>query len=377
MKTADDYKPFMAEAIRLAERGRFQVCPNPTVGALLLDEAGQIVASGWHQSFGGPHAEIECLQDAASKNVSTAGKTMVVTLEPCNHQGKTPPCTDALLNAGIGRLVYGATDPNAQATGGLQKLAQAGVEVIGPVLKRQCEDLIADFRIWQTRNRPYVFLKLATTLDGRIATRTGHSQWISGELSRQSVHALRYGIGLANGAVLIGGGTFRADNPELTARTEQAGKQPLACVVTSRLPKSDADFQLLRNRPGDTIFFASPAAAASTTAESLRKLGCAIIAIGPGSHGGPDFATMLQYLWERNCYYVLCEGGGKLALSLLEAELTDEFHLYLAPMILGDNEARPLFDGRAPLSLEEALRMRICALGKSGEDAHLVLRPQA
>lgn len=378
MKTPSDYQPFMAEAIRLAERGRFCACPNPTVGAVLLDDAGAVLARGWHKKAGGPHAEIECLNDAASRNVPVRGATMVVTLEPCRHQGKTPPCADALLEAGIARLVYGTTDPNPEASGGAQILANAGVEVIGPVLQRQCADLIADFCVWQTQQRPYIYLKLAATLDGRIATRAGHSKWISSEGSRHAVHALRHGIGMAGGAVLIGGGTFRADNPALTARNQEPEeRQPLACIVTSRLPRADADFQLLRQRPHETVFFASPAAAASTTAEALRKLGCNVTAIGPGIQGGPNFALMFKTLWELGCYYVLCEGGGKLALSLLEAGLTDEFHLYLAPLILGDNEARPLFDGRAPLSLDEALRLRFCSLGHSHSDACLVLRPIA
>lgn len=367
----------MAEAIRLAKKGRFKTCPNPTVGAVLVRD-DRIVARGWHKGYGLAHAEIDCLNDALARGVATQGATMVVTLEPCRHHGKTPPCTEALLDAGIARLVYGATDPNPEAQGGTQILANAGIEVIGPVLEQECRDLIADFVIWQTTDRPYIILKLASTLDGRIATRTGHSRWISDEESRKAVHRLRAGVALAHGAILIGGGTFRADDPELSVRNSESppDRQPLACIITSRLPKADAEFKLLKQRPQETIFFASPAAAASTTAEALRKRGCRVIAIGRGRHGAPDFSAMFRTLREEfGCPYVLCEGGGQLALSLLETGFADEFHLYLAPLILGDNDAKPLFDGRAPLSLDEALELRICSVDSDARDVCLVLRP--
>lgn len=376
MNSAESFAPFMAEAIKLAERGRFHTCPNPTVGAVLARD-GKIVARGWHTAYGKPHAETECLLDAQKNGVNPSECDLIVTLEPCAHHGKTPPCVDAILAAGIKRVAYGARDPNPNAAGGAARLASAGVEVTGPVLEQECEDLIADFRVWQTTGRPYIYLKLAATLDGRIATRTGHSQWISNDQSRAQVHALRAGIGLAGGAVLIGGGTFRADDPRLSARQGANAKQPLACILTSRLPQPGSVFRLLDQRPDETIFFASPAAAASTTAEALRKKGCRIIAIGPGQDGKPDFDTMFKNLrQELNCHYVLCEGGGRLALSLLEAGYMDEFHLYLAPLVLGDNEARPLFRGRAPLSLDEALALRVSSVGTADGDIRIILRPE-
>lgn len=377
MNADEQYGRFMKEAIRLAKRGRFATCPNPCVGAVLIRE-DRIVASGWHKGYGLAHAEIDCLEDALNNGVDPAGATMAVTLEPCRHHGKTPPCVDAIQKSGITKLVYGCNDPNPEARGGAQILAEAGLEVIGPVLERKCRDLISDFTIWQTTDRPYIILKLAATLDGRIATRTGHSRWISGETARAAVHRLRAGIGKCHGAILIGGGTFRADNPQLSARTDGATEQPLACVLTSRLPKPESDFELLRERPDQTVFFASPAAAASTTAGALRKLGCRVIAIGPGSNGAPDFAGMFRTMRnELDCPYVLCEGGGRLALALLENGFVDEFHLYLAPLILGDNDARPLFTGRAPLSLDESLRLRVCEVHDDGGDVFLLLRPRA
>lgn len=379
----EEFAPFMREAIALAERGRWRAFPNPTVGAVLVRN-GEVVARGWHRGAGLAHAEVDCLADAASKGVDASGCTLVVTLEPCRHYGKTPPCTEAILAAGIRRVVYGHRDPNPDAGGGAELLADAGLEVLGPLLEGECRDLVADFLVWQSSERPYVLLKLASTLDGRIATRNGVSQWISGPDSRTAVHDLRAGVGRAGGAILVGGGTFRADDPLLTARLNPAQdadseneilRQPLACILTSRLPAPDGA-RLLKERPKETVFFVSPALAASAAAQALRELGVRVLALGGAPGGGPDFSLMFRILkQELGCPYVLCEGGGQLALSLLDAGLVDEFHLYLAPLILGDADARPLFSGRMPLDLEEGLKLRICHMERVGEDAHLVLRP--
>ncbi|MDR2800334.1 MAG: bifunctional diaminohydroxyphosphoribosylaminopyrimidine deaminase/5-amino-6-(5-phosphoribosylamino)uracil reductase RibD [Desulfovibrio sp.] len=377
-----DYTPFMREALRLAEQGRYAVCPNPTVGAVLVRD-GRCLAQGFHRAVGLAHAEAACLKDAADRGLPTAGATLVVTLEPCNHYGKTPPCAKAILEAGIGRVVMGARDPNPLAAGGAAALRAAGVEVVEGVLERECRDLIADFLIWQTTDRPYVILKMAATLDGRIASRTGHSQWISSERSRLMVRQWRAGIGRCGGAVLVGGGTFRADNPRLTARGEFAAEaQPLACVLTSHLPGAGESFHLLAERPGQTLFFTPPAVAGSRHADKLRAGGARVMSYGRGPKDGEgkrgaDLPLVLTALRrETGCPYVLCEGGGKLALSLLEAGLVDEFRLHLAPIIMGDAEAAPLFAGRAPESMEQSLPLRLCGTNLCGGDAHLVLRPE-
>ncbi|MBO4301181.1 MAG: bifunctional diaminohydroxyphosphoribosylaminopyrimidine deaminase/5-amino-6-(5-phosphoribosylamino)uracil reductase RibD [Desulfovibrio sp.] len=370
-----EFAPFMREAISLAERGRWLACPNPTVGAVLVRDH-EVVARGWHHAAGQAHAEVDCLRDAAARGIAPSECTLVVTLEPCRHEGKTPPCTEAILQAGIRRVVMGLADPNPVAAGGAALLRAAGVEVIENVCAQECRDLVSDFLVWQRTDRPYVILKMAATLDGRIATRNGYSQWISCEESRQRTHALRAGVGLCGGAVLVGGGTFRADNPRLTARHVQAARQPLACILTSRLPQPDADFHLLRERAQQTIFMGSPAAAASTTAKALRESGVRVLALGRGTQGGPDLHGMLHVMREElHCPYVLCEGGGHLALSLLEKGLVDDFHLHLSPMILGDAEALPIFTGRAPLSLDEALHMRVCQTQCCGTDVHIRLVP--
>lgn len=386
------YADFMRHALTLAERGRWYTSPNPTVGAVLVRE-GQIVAEGWHKACGQPHAEVECLRDAQAKNVNPAECTLVVTLEPCNHHGKTPPCTESIIAAGIPHVVVGLRDPNPKAAGGIEKLQDCGIKVEYGICEQECRDSLADFLLWHSSERPFVILKMAATLDGRIATRSGQSQWVSGEESRAQVQKLRGGIAAAGGAVLIGGGTFRADNPRLTVRegaNAMAGAapcHPLACILTSRLPAPSSESYLLQQRPHETLFFASPAASASPTAHALRAMGVRVWSVPPqekirgaapaGSHGqSPNLESLLcRIRQELHCPYVLCEGGGTLALSLLESGLVDMFMLHLAPLIMGDNEARPLFNGRSPLNMAEALRMRITETRMCGPDLHVVLRP--
>ncbi len=385
---AHPYAPFMREAIFLAKQGRWRTCPNPMVGAVLVKD-GKIVARGWHQAVGLAHAEVECLKDAQRQGIDPAGATLVVTLEPCGHQGRTGPCSEALINARIGHLVYGMRDPNPLARGGIERMAEAGIAVTGPVLEAECRDLAADFLTWQSSPYPYLILKLAASLDGRIATRSGQSQWLSSVESRSRVHDMRRGIGLAKGAVLVGGNTFRMDNPLLTARILDAGQnepngnnlmgaQPLACILSRHLPKADAEYHLLNERPGQTIFFTSHEQACAGRAEDLRRRGVRVLGLDYAKDAQrADLKEMLRSLRETlGCHYVLCEGGGKLALSLMDASLVNELHLHLAPLILGDNNARALFDGRAPAILADGLRMRHCASEVVGGDIHLILRPE-
>ncbi len=371
----------MRRAIELAKQSRFEVFPNPNVGAVLVRD-DTIVAEGWHKECGKAHAEIECLADAKSKNIDVSQCTLVVTLEPCHHHGKTPPCTEAIVEAGIKHVVIGFMDPNPKAQGGTEYLKSQGIHVEIGVEEQLCRDLVADFVCWQEHSRPYVLLKMASTLDGRIATRTGHSQWVSGEDSRRRVQILRQKLAKAGGAIVIGGSTFREDNPRLTVRYAEGeeGPQPLACVITSRLPVVNLENVILQERPQDVIFYSSPAGAASPTAMSLIELGARVWS-EPLSNNPkmrmPSLETFFKRLYsELQCPYILCEGGGKLALSLLENGLVDEFHLHLAPNILGDNEARPIFDGKSPISMSEAISLRITDYEMHGEDIHIMLRPK-
>lgn len=372
----------MLEAVDLALQARFQTAPNPCVGALLVKD-GLVVARGWHKGAGQPHAEVEALADARAKGVDPAECTLFATLEPCRHHGKTPPCTEALLQAGVRHVVIGAPDPNPKASGGAEVLKAAGVRVDLGIALEACLDLIDDFESWKLKAMPYTLLKLASTLDGRIATREGNSRWITSESSRRRVHELRARVQ----AVMVGGNTFYRDDPQLTCRLENAQAlcpaQPLAIVVTSRLPEAAMPMHLLKERPESLIFWTSMAAAASTRAEELKRRGVRVMGLparqnperGQGMRSELDLAEGLRLLFAHyGCRYVLCEGGGRLGLSLLQNRLAGELHLHLAPKILADNEATPLFDGLAPQQIDEGLQLRVTRAFMSGEDLMLTLK---
>lgn len=369
---------FMARAVELAERGRGFVTPNPRVGAVLVRN-GSIVAEGWHKVFGGPHAEVECLRDAEARGVSVAGTAMYVTLEPCNHFGKTPPCSRTLLESGVSRVVIGCLDPNPVAGGGAELLRQGGLDVTVGVLEQECRDTIADFVIYKTLGRPAVTLKLAMTLDGRIASRSGDSGWVSCEASRKRVHALRASVQ----AVMVGGGTLRADNPRLTHRLEPdhplAGNpQPLAVVVTKRLPPADAPLSLLRDRPEALVILTGARQAASPAAKALQKLGVRLYGLPEAAGGGLELLPGLRRLHEEaKIYTILCEGGGGLAGSLVAQGLADEMALFYAPKVLADEQAIAGFSGLTVPRMADARGFRFCAVSRVGEDILVTARPQA
>lgn len=379
----------MLRAIALAGNARWSTQPNPCVGALLVRD-GVVVAEGWHKGPGQPHAEVGALNDARQKGIDPAQCVMIVTLEPCRHVGKTPPCTDAILEAGIRHVVIGAPDPNPEASGGAELLRSRGLTVETGVALQECLDTIDDFIIWQTTELPYTLLKLASTLDGRIATRTGHSRWITAPETRARVHHIRRHMQ----AIVVGGNTFYQDDPRLTWRLDDTDEtlgpapdteQPLAVVVTSRLPEAGLSMHLLKERPESTIFWTTVAAAASPKAEALRRKGIRVVGLashatantrGHGMRAELDLSEGLVYLRkELGCHYVLCEGGGRLGLSLLSKGVARELHLHMAPKILGDNEATPLFDGMTPMQIDESLQLRITDAVPSGDDIMITLRP--
>lgn len=366
----------MQHAITIAEKGRWKTAPNPVVGAVLVHNK-KIVAEGFHAHFGSPHAETSCLYDAQHKHINTSECTLVVTLEPCNHYGKTIPCTQTILDHNIKHVVIGTYDPNPFAAGGTQKLKSAGVTVETGILENACKNLIADFFIWQTTLRPYVLLKLATTLDGRIATRTGNSKWISSETSRKNVHMLRANIGTANGAILIGRNTLHMDNPKLTSRIEHADQQPLAIILTSTIP-THKDFYLFSDRPTETIIYTTTTSASTIQAKALCKKGITIYPIENWEQGNSaNLLYMLEHLRStKGCPYVLCEGGGKLGLSLLKSNLVDEMHLYITPKVLGDNNAIPAFDGYNPVTINDAICMELHSMELCDTDIHLIFKPE-
>ena len=369
-----DESVFMDRAIRLAEKGRGRTAPNPCVGAVLV-RGGEVVAEGWHTACGQPHAEVEALRDARAKGVDPSGCTLYVTLEPCNHHGKTPPCTQAILEAGIAEVVIGCTDPNRSvAGGGADRLLDGGVRVRTGLREQECKDLIADFLIWQTTARPYSILKLATTLDGKIATRDGQAAWISGEASRREVHRLRTWCG----AVIVGGGTFRADNPMLTCRLpEYEGPQPLAVIVSRELPDPAKGSHLLSARPGQTVFWTTEAQSRSLRAAQLAELGVTVWGLPflKSEAKALDLGAGLKLLRsDKGCLYTLTEGGGHLAGSMQRQGLVDELRIFQAMKVLGDEEARSAFAGRKALSMQDCWEFRTVEQGFFDTDLYLRLR---
>ncbi len=380
--TLTNREAFMAHAVHVARQGLGPTAPNPNVGAVLVAD-GRIVAEGFHERFGQPHAEVQCLANARQHGVDASQCELFVTLEPCNHYGKTPPCTRAILEAGIRRVAIGCLDPNPDvAGGGAAFLESNGIQVEVGLLHDECRDLIDDFLVWKNTQRPYVFLKMATTLDGRIACRNGHSSYVTGAPARKYVHELRARVG----AVMIGGGTLRADNPGLDVRLQpmpEHANDPLAVIVTRNLPGKGDVLKLIESRPQQTVFLTSNASAQHKNAQRLIDLGVKVIplpaVVEADGKENQDFGLNLEYglihLRQKfGIHHVLCEGGGGLAMSLFDSGLVDETLLFQAPKILGDDQAIPVFYGRAPMHMNEALPVRITSIQPIGDDILLTLK---
>jgi len=363
----------MARAVELAYRGRGATAPNPCVGAVLVD-GGRIVAEGWHHRYGGLHAERECLADARERGIDPRGMTMYVTLEPCNHTGKTPPCVDALIEAGVAEVVVGTLDPNPVAAGGADRLTANGIKVTCGVLEQECLDLTADFRLWKDSHSPYNIVKMAATLAGRIASRFRRPEPVSSPESFDRVHELRSRVD----AVVIGGGTFHADDPSLNCRLPSLPAdfiQPLAVIVTSRLPAAPEQFGLLRARPERTVFMTTEDAARSRQADQLRERGTSVWPL-PGQPGNLSLTPGFERLrYDLGCHYTLIEGGGRFAMNCALQGLADEFVHFVTPRILGDDQAPAAYSGREGVTMAQALNLRIVRAEPSGRDLMLVLRP--
>lgn len=353
----------MARAFELARRGLWTTDPNPRVGCVLA-HGERIVGEGWHEIAGGPHAEVMAL---AAAGEAARGATAWVTLEPCCHHGRTPPCSDALIAAGIGRVVYAMRDPNPRvAGGGAARLAAAGIVVEGGDFERESAELNPGFVSRMTRGRPWVTVKLAASLDGGTALPGGESRWITGEAAREDVQQLR----ARSSAVMTGSGTVLADDPRLDVRLPGASRQPLRVVLDSRLRTPPAARILAP--PGQALVLCS--ALDDTRADALRAAG-AEVALVAGAEGKVDLEAVLALLAARQVNELLVECGAGLAGALLTAGLVDELLLYLAPTLLGRG-ARPLADIEAPASMAERLEFAIVGREDVGGDLLLRLRPR-
>ena len=327
------HEPFMQRALALARRGEGLTRPNPPVGAVLVQD-GKIISEGFHKKAGGPHAEVNCLQSAIGNLKSSI---LYVTLEPCSTYGRTPPCTDLILARGIRRVVVATKDPNpAHAGRGIRILRRAGVEVIAGVCLAEADALIAPFSKLILTGMPYVTLKLASTIDGRIADASGKSKWITGPQARAKVQELRRSAD----AIMVGAGTVRADNPSLLPRPA-GGRTPWRVIVGSTL---QANAKVLTDEAAErTLVVSGP----------LKKI--------------------LRDLGKRGVMHVLCEGGGELAGSLVRAGLVDEFALFVAPALLG-GDGVPMF-GQKGWPLTKMPLLNFETLEKCGKDVFIRALP--
>ena len=363
MFTAADHR-HMGQALRLARKGEFSCHPNPRVGCVLTVD-DRIVGSGWHGVTGGPHAEVVALRDAGD---GARGATAYVTLEPCSHEGRTPPCTDALIAAGVSRVVAAMEDPNPRVAGdGLAALGAAGIGVQCGLLRDEAAALNAGFVNRMTLGRPRTMLKLAASLDGRTAMASGESKWITGPAARADVQRLR----AASSAILTGVGTVISDDPSLNVRAEEldtGGRQPLRVIVDSRL-RTPPDARML-DLPGRTLI--AGATDDAGLLQALEQAGATVERF-PDRQGKVDLTRLLTRLGELECNDVLVETGSRLAGVMVGAGLIDELVLYLAPHLMGAG-ARGLVELPGLVSMADRVQLEIIEVRQVGPDLRIRAR---
>jgi diaminohydroxyphosphoribosylaminopyrimidine deaminase/5-amino-6-(5-phosphoribosylamino)uracil reductase len=352
-----DFDNLMERAFSLAKKGLGYTSPNPPVGAILIKE-GQIVGAGYHRKAGLPHAEIEALKKAGEK---ARGSTLIVTLEPCSHYGKTPPCTEALITAGIAQVVCATNDPNPVVSGsGLAALCRAGIEVIENVMNDYAREFYAPYFKYITTGIPYVTLKFAQSLDGRMATKTGHSQWISSNESLVYSHKLR----AINDAILIGNGTLEKENPQLTTRLVK-GPNPIRIILTQT---GKVDFKKALFHDGQAPVYIA------TSASELRNLAkeCQVIPVRKGKNG-LALTDLLRKLGKMGIMTLMVEGGPRALTSFLKQRLADKIIVCVAPIIIGDGKNSVADLGIK--KLDNAIRLADIKVTKSGPDCIMSGRP--
>jgi len=343
------HEEFMEMVLELAEGGFGRVAPNPLVGAVLVRD-GRIVGTGFHEAFGAPHAEVNAIKAAGEK---ARGAALYVNLEPCKHVGKTPPCTDAIIRAGLARVVYGTRDKHPAARGGAELLGSAGVAVDGPVLESRCIELNAPFFKHIATGKPLVLAKWAMTLDGKVASIQGESRWISSDASRKLVHQWR---GRA-GAVLVGIGTVLADNPSMGCRLPEL-PNPFKVILDAecRLPPAARLFESDPEKPGPArVLVYTSEAAPAERCQALRSVGAEVVT-APANAGRVSLVGVLDDLGRRGVNLVLVEGGSEVLGSFFDAGLIDQVLVFVAPKLIGGRAAKPPLGGEGlPKMLDAAI----------------------
>jgi diaminohydroxyphosphoribosylaminopyrimidine deaminase/5-amino-6-(5-phosphoribosylamino)uracil reductase len=354
-------RAFMRRAIELAWRGWGRVAPNPLVGCVIVRDDGSVAGEGWHTEYGRPHAEVEALRAAGD---AARGATAYVSLEPCSHWGKTPPCTDALIAAGVRRVVFAGFDPNPKASGGGDVLRAAGIEAVGGVEEDAVRDQNAVFFHAHSAagaERPFVALKLAMSLDARIADRDGRSVWITGEEARAETHRLRAGYD----AIAVGIGTALADDPQLTVRGAVEPRVPPARIVFDRALRLPPDGGLARTARETPVWAVCEPDAADERRRALEDAGVRVIA-------GFDLADQLRAVRKAGVRSMFVEGGAVLASALLAADAVDRLYLFYAPVLIGPEGKAP-FGGLPNSPLADAVRWRRIATESFGADTLITM----
>lgn len=351
---------YMKLALRLAAKGAGWVSPNPMVGAVVVKD-GQIVGKGFHRKVGLPHAEVEALRTAGAAG---RGADLYVTLEPCNHQGRTPPCTQAILAAKVRRVIIASRDPNPQVTGGgAEFLADQGVAITLGMLEDEARRLNQAWFHWTATGRPWIIAKAACSLDGRIATATGESQWLTAETARAFGHRLRHQVD----AILVGIGTVIADNPRLTARLPRGrSRDPIRIVLDSRLRLPLTARLVQIDSPAPT-WVATTSQAPSDMLHALEDHGVQVMVL-PAEAGRVSLAALLQCLGERQVQSVLVEGGAETLGAFFDQSLVRQFYFFYAPKVLGGVKAPGMVGGQGVAHLGEAHIARNLTYRRLGED---------
>lgn len=355
----------MGRALTLARRGAGKTSPNPAVGCVIVKD-GVVVGEGWHRKAGTPHAEVHALRHAGELS---RGADVYVTLEPCSHFGKTPPCADALVDAGVGRVFIGMVDPNPKVSGrGIERLRFAGIEVVTGIREVECRRLNEPFLKHVTTGLPFVILKSAMTMDGKTATATGDSRWISNEKSRRYVHRLRSMVD----AIMVGVGTVLADDPQLTARIP-GGQDPQRVVVDSSLRISPDARMFCQESSVATII--ATVSDDRHRVEQLESLGAEVLRCR-GNQGRVDLRDLLARLGARGVQSILLEGGSELAGEALRAGLIDKCVLFYAPKFLGGADGFGLFGGPSTKRMDECLRLKDVTVRRFGDDVMIEAYPE-
>jgi diaminohydroxyphosphoribosylaminopyrimidine deaminase / 5-amino-6-(5-phosphoribosylamino)uracil reductase len=356
---------YMQIALELAAKGAGYTSPNPMVGAVVVDPDGKIVGQGYHQSVGGPHAEVNAIEDAG---LAARGATLFVTLEPCNHVGRTPPCTQKILDAGIAHVVVAMQDPNPKVKGGGNAhLTSRGVRVTVGICEEQARRLNESFIKYITICRPFVTLKCAATLDGRLATRTGDSRWVTGEASRAYVHSLRH----AYDAILVGVETVKKDNPQLTTRIPASPdgrkpKDPIRVILDTCLTIPDASSVLHPESDADTLIVTGPIGAERFTA--LTRNQKVRILESPLQNGRIDLNALMDGLGDMGVTSLFIEGGSRVIAASLAAGIVDKVLFFYAPKILGGDDGVPICKGPGPEFMKDCIQVNSVSVKQFDND---------